>query len=73
MHRRILPTVQVRLFKPGTKVTYQGIMHTVDHITISRDRLMVKLLEIEHIIDSDKLSVQLTEIDFKKHRTANYQ
>lgn len=53
-------TVRLALFKPGTKVLYQGQQCTVSHVTVRRSLLLVKLDEIHDPVNSEKLYVEPT-------------
>lgn len=65
---RILPTVSVRLFRRGDIVGYNGYGYTVDHIIVSRGKVMVMLTELGQAIDSRFLDCNNTEVNFEKMR-----
>lgn len=59
-------TVRIPLFKPGTKVSYQGQYCTVSYVTVRRGLLLVKLDEIHEPVDSDKLYLEPTCLTLKR-------
>ena len=56
------PSVRLRLFRPGMRVTYQGQTCTVSHIVISRGQLQVNLQETGTAVDADRVQVETTRI-----------
>jgi hypothetical protein len=68
LRKRQLPVVNMRLFKPGSQVMYQGRMHYVDHVLLNRRGLFVFLDGITGPIDSDHVECAPTAIDFNRGR-----
>ena len=46
------------LFRPGTRVGYQGNLCTVSHVLISRGELLVYLHETKSTVNADKLFLE---------------
>ena len=67
--KRQLPVVKMRLFKPGTPVTYQGQTHYVDHILLTKRGLYLFLDGHTRPIDSERVECAVTEIDFNRGRS----
>lgn len=59
-------TVRISLFKPGTRVSYQGQYCTVSYVTVRRGLLLVKLDEIHEPVDSGRLYVEPTCLTLKR-------
>lgn len=62
----MIPIVHMKLFKPGTVVSYKGWDYTVAHVMITSRRLMVSLVGLDDMVDSEQLSVQPTQLDFNR-------
>ncbi len=57
------PTVvHLPLYRPGTRVSYQGRDYTVGHVVISRSVLQVYLQELGSSVDAEKLQVSPTRL-----------
>ena len=60
-------TVSIHLFKPGVRVVYNSQSCTVNHVMLSRGRIMVKLNELQEPVDSLKLELQPTLLSLHRH------
>lgn len=69
LDKRLLPVVKMRLFRKGTQVVYQGNVHYVDHVLLSRRTLYVFLDGIAGPVDSDHVDCAVTAVDFNQGRT----
>ncbi len=57
------PTVvHLPLYRPGTRVSYQGRDYTVGHVVISRSVLQVYLQELGSSVNAEKLQVSPTRL-----------
>lgn len=59
-------TVDIKLFKPGTTVSYQNKDYVIEYIVISRKTIKVSLLNGPRNIDSDLLVCEPTTIDLSR-------
>jgi hypothetical protein len=60
-------TARLALFKPGATVyRSNGTADSVDHVVIRNNRLLVRLANSQELVDSDKLSVELTTLHLKR-------
>ena len=67
--KRQLPVVKMRIFKPGTQVSYQGQPHNVDHILLTKRGLYLFLDDVLGPVDSERVECAVTEIDFNRGRS----
>ena len=58
--------IRMPLFSPGTRVSYQGALCTVNHVMISRGQLMVHLSETHRLVPAEQLFVEPTRILLRK-------
>jgi len=56
------PYADLPLFRPGTRVHYQGQNCTVSHIVVSRCDLQVYLQELGSAVNADKVQLTPTRI-----------
>lgn len=54
--------VHLPLYRPGTRVSYQGQYCTVSHVVISRGDLLVHLQEVGATVPAEKLQLALTRM-----------
>jgi hypothetical protein len=54
--------VHLPLFRPGTRVQYNGQSYTVGHVIVSREHLKVFLTELGHAVEADKLRLAPTRL-----------
>ncbi len=54
--------VHLPLYRPGSRVSYQGRDYTVGHVVISRSVLQVYLQELGNSVDAEKLQVSPTRM-----------
>jgi hypothetical protein len=65
---RALPTVAVRIFKPGQDIVYNGWAYKVNYIHIADGRLYVHLVGLESPVEEHLIDVDPTIIDFESVR-----
>lgn len=53
------------LYKPGTKVWYNGHYYTVNHVVINKYDLYLKLEELDTTILSDKVLLEPTVLELR--------
>jgi hypothetical protein len=58
--------VDIKLFKPGTSVSYEGRDYVVEYIVISRRSIKVSLLGGPKNIDSELIVCNPTPIDLSR-------
>lgn len=58
--------VDIKLFKPGTTVSYQNKDYIVEYIVISKRNIKVSLLDGPKNIDSDLIVCKPTPIDLSR-------
>jgi hypothetical protein len=56
------PVAHLPLYRPGTRVVYQGQYYTVGHVVISRGDLLVHLQEPGVSVTADKVQLAPTRI-----------
>jgi hypothetical protein len=56
------PVAHLRLYRPGTRVVYQGQYCTVGHVVISRGELLVHLQEPGVSVTAEKVQLSPTRI-----------
>ena len=56
------PVAHLPLYRPGTRVVYQGQYCTVGHVVISRGELLVHLQEPGVSVTADKVQLSPTRI-----------
>lgn len=61
--------VHLPLFRPGTRVRYNGQSYTVSHVVVSRENLKVYLNELGHAVEADKLQLAPTRLVLKRQPT----
>jgi len=54
--------VHLPLFRPGTRVQYNGQSYTVGHVIVSRSNLKVFLQELGHAVEADKVYLPPTRL-----------
>ena len=54
--------VHLPLYRPGSRVGYQGRDYTVGHVVINRSLLQVYLQELGSSVDAEKLQVSPTRL-----------
>lgn len=59
--------VHLPLYRPGTRVSYQGQYCTVSHIVISRGDLLVHLQEVNASVPAEKLQLAPTRMVLQRH------
>lgn len=59
-------TVDIKLFKPGTTVSYQNKDYIIEYIVVSRRGIRVSLLDGPRNIDSDLLVCNPTTIELSR-------
>lgn len=63
-----LPSVTIKLFRPGKEVIYKGWAYSVKYTQISRNGLLVYLEGLADPIPENLLDVTPTVIDFEAAR-----
>jgi len=58
--------VHLPLFRPGTRVQYNGQSYTVGHVVVSREHLKVFLSELGHAVEAEKLRLAPTRLVLKR-------
>ncbi len=67
----IPPThVRLPLFRPGTRVSYQGQICTVGHIILRRSELLVHLQETGNQVPAERLQLEPTVIPLRRDGAA---
>lgn len=56
------PVAHLPLYRPGTRVVYQGQTCTVGHVVVSRGELLVHLQETGLSVTADKVQLSPTRI-----------
>jgi hypothetical protein len=56
------PVAHLPLYRPGTRVVYQGQYCTVDHVVITRGELLVHLQEPGVSVTAEKVQLSPTRI-----------
>ena len=59
--------VHLPLYRPGSRVGYQGREYTVGHVVIARSQLQVYLQELGSSVNADQLQVTPTRVELKRH------
>lgn len=60
-------TVNLPLYRAGSRVGYQGREYTVGHVVINRSQLLVYLQELGSSVDAEKLQVTPTRLVLQRH------
>lgn len=58
--------VHLPLYRPGTRVTYQGQYCTIGHVVVSRGQLQVYLQEIGNTVDAEKVRLAPTRLVLRR-------
>lgn len=56
----------VALYRPGSRVSYQGQIYTVSHVILRRSELMVHLQETGNAVSAEKLYLEPTRIPLQR-------
>lgn len=56
------PVAHLPLYRPGTRVAYEGQYYTVSHVVIHRSDLQVYLQELGRSVDATKVQLAPTRI-----------
>lgn len=54
------------LYKPGTKVWYNGYYYTVHHVVINRYDLYIKFEELDKVVPADTTVLQPTVLELSR-------
>jgi hypothetical protein len=60
-------SIRLPLFRPGTRVSYQGNPCTVSHVMISRSQLLVHLHETGSAVHADELVLEPTRLPLRRN------
>lgn len=63
---RTIPIYTMPSFRPQQRVTYNGVTHIVNYVTLRKGELWVNLVGVEKSVHPDKLVTEMIELDFNR-------